>query len=547
MIESSEQDMVRPAGFWLRLCSVSIDLITITVVVVVAANILASFEYYIPQELTIIILYMLYSALSVALWGQTLGKWLCGIKVVSRNGNSVGIAASVIRAVFAAISLCLVGLPFLFVATRREKRGLHDRLSGTKVQTLSSWRTGRRWAITGFAALVLVFLVPHVVAWAKLYFKHKIFHKSADIAFNKQPWINESTVKASVASSNQINQITSWISENAQEPVDYLVDFADRHQLTIVGELHGIIQYLDFLNEAIYDLYHKAGVRVIALECCRSDQDADIQNLLAAEEFNTELALKITRGGSWHAWGYKRHWDVLETVWRLNRSLPDDSEPMRIVGIFPPCELISFRMTKEGYIYRLFRALDDLPWLAMHDAHYARRVELQAFKKWRRTLVWVGAAHAIKCCSHQVVYRDTVKNYFRMGSMLCGRYGDQVGTILLHGDYFFPTITELIEKCSSNADKNRAGYDITGSPLAEISEDFTQHVRLKVDLPFKAYFSGYIILAPLDQIEKCDWWEGYISPRMFGLYKPLYEMLCERKLKDHREANQYMQQGIQNL
>jgi hypothetical protein len=68
-----------------------------------------------------------------------------------------------------------------------------------------------------------------------------------------------------------------------------------------------------------------------------------------------------------------------------------------------------------------------------------------------------------------------------------------------------------------------------------------------VDLPFKSFFSGYIVLAPLDQIEACDWWDGYISPRMFGLYKPFYEMLCRRKLKDHKEANQYMQQGIQRL
>jgi hypothetical protein len=331
------------------------------------------------------------------------------------------------------------------------------------------------------------------------------------------------------------------------EPVDYLIDFAGNHQVTIVGESHGIIQYLDFLNESIYDLYHKAGIRVLALECCHSNQDADIQNLLADEVFDTKLALKITRKGAWHAWGYKRHWDVLETVWRLNRSLPDDSDPMRIVGIFPPCELISFRMTKEGHLYRFFRALDDLPWILMHDAHYARRVERQAFKEMRRTLVWVGASHAIKCCSHQVVYKDTVKNHFRMCSMLFGRYGDQVGTILLHGDNFFPTIAKLIEMSTSETKKNRAGFDITGSPLAKIEDDFARYVRSKMNLPFKAYFSGYIILAPLDQIEVCEWWDGYISSRMFGLYKPFYEMLCERKLKDHQEANQYMQQGIQNL
>jgi uncharacterized RDD family membrane protein YckC len=547
MIEPSEKSVIRQAGFWLRLCAMSIDLVIIIAAVVLAANIFASFGYYIPQELTIVIIYMLYSIISVAHGGQTLGKRFCGIKVVKCDGNSVGIFTSVIRAVVAAISLCLIGLPFLFIATRRKKRGLHDRLSGTQVQYLTSGLTRRRWAVMAFVVLVLILMVPNVVAWADLYFRYKIFHNRAEIAINQHPWPMESTVNANAVDSNQISQITSWITEQGREPVDYLVDFASRHQVTIVGECHGIVQYLDFLNEAINDLYHKAGVRVLALECCPSDQDSDIEKLLTAKDFNADLALTIARRGAWHAWGYKRHWDVLEAVWRLNRSLPDGSEPMRIVGILPPCDLISFRMTKEGHIYRLFRALDDLPWLMMHDAHYARRVEQQAFKERRRTLVWVGASHAIECYSHQVVYKDTVKNHFRMGSMLHGRYGDQVGAILLHGDYFFPTIAELVEKCSGDAETNRVGFDITGSPLAEVGDNSVLHIRSKVDLPFKAYFSGYILLAPLDQIEACDWWDGYISPRMLGLYKPFYEMLCQRKLKDHREANRYMQQGIQNL
>jgi hypothetical protein len=66
-------------------------------------------------------------------------------------------------------------------------------------------------------------------------------------------------------------------------------------------------------------------------------------------------------------------------------------------------------------------------------------------------------------------------------------------------------------------------------------------------LPFGAFVSGYVIVAGLDHVERCDWWDGFISPHMFGLYKPLYEMLCRRKLKDHYEASLYMRQGIRRL
>jgi len=137
MTEPSKQSRTRPAGFWLRLYATLIDLTTITSVVVLAADISASFEFYIPQEVTILIFYTLYSAASLACGGRTLGKWICGIKVNRCNGNSVGTAASVIRALVVAISLCLVGLPFLFVAFRRQKRGFHDLLSGTTLRDMS--------------------------------------------------------------------------------------------------------------------------------------------------------------------------------------------------------------------------------------------------------------------------------------------------------------------------------------------------------------------------------------------------------------------------
>ena len=90
----------------------------------------------------------LYLILATALRGQTLGKWLLGIKVVDvRTGELPGLGASVVRWAVPALP-ALVGwvdpvvatlvswLSFLvFVPILRgpEHRGLHDRAAGTIV------------------------------------------------------------------------------------------------------------------------------------------------------------------------------------------------------------------------------------------------------------------------------------------------------------------------------------------------------------------------------------------------------------------------------
>ena len=110
-----KQNVTKPPGFWLRSCSVMIDLAAISLFVVLAANIAASFGLYIPIELTILALFALYNVICHSIWSCTLGKWACEIKVVRRNGQRIGYLASTTRAILKTLSLSLFGLPFIAV------------------------------------------------------------------------------------------------------------------------------------------------------------------------------------------------------------------------------------------------------------------------------------------------------------------------------------------------------------------------------------------------------------------------------------------------
>jgi uncharacterized RDD family membrane protein YckC len=74
----------------------------------------------------------LYQIVGWRLRGQTLGKWLLGIRVVSLGGGTVGVARALIR--FGGYFLS--GLPFylgFLWVLGPERRAFHDLLAGTEV------------------------------------------------------------------------------------------------------------------------------------------------------------------------------------------------------------------------------------------------------------------------------------------------------------------------------------------------------------------------------------------------------------------------------
>jgi len=75
----------------------------------------------------------LYQVYLGGILGQTVGKRLFGLRVISSQGNSPGPVIACMRFVTMALSLALAGLGFLWCIFDRERRALHDHLSGTYV------------------------------------------------------------------------------------------------------------------------------------------------------------------------------------------------------------------------------------------------------------------------------------------------------------------------------------------------------------------------------------------------------------------------------
>jgi uncharacterized RDD family membrane protein YckC len=69
--------------------------------------------------------------------GQTLGKMVCGIKVVGADGKQVTPSAATVRAIAFLISVLPLGVGFFAQFVDRQRRALHDRLAETRVVKVS--------------------------------------------------------------------------------------------------------------------------------------------------------------------------------------------------------------------------------------------------------------------------------------------------------------------------------------------------------------------------------------------------------------------------
>jgi uncharacterized RDD family membrane protein YckC len=130
--------MGAPAGFWVRLLALVIDVVILTGAAAVFLPVL--FGESIGDEtqsdgafLFGNIVNTAYFTLLVGMWGATLGKRMLGMRIVRSDGRRVGIGRALGRELATILSLILLLAGYLMVAFRSDKRALHDLIADTVV------------------------------------------------------------------------------------------------------------------------------------------------------------------------------------------------------------------------------------------------------------------------------------------------------------------------------------------------------------------------------------------------------------------------------
>jgi uncharacterized RDD family membrane protein YckC len=130
-----------PVGFWPRVAAYILDQLILGVVGYIIFPAPPSNITSIPEMMTLMGPRMAYSFLISALYyvgmngqfGATLGKMVIGAKIVRADGSRIGFGIAFLRMLATIISSLTLGIGYLMVAFREDKRALHDLIVGTRV------------------------------------------------------------------------------------------------------------------------------------------------------------------------------------------------------------------------------------------------------------------------------------------------------------------------------------------------------------------------------------------------------------------------------
>jgi uncharacterized RDD family membrane protein YckC len=146
-----------PAGFWARLAAFIIDHILLTIIFLIVWTPIATAQHWqmpdLPQTLTeatwqqfrvhldfwmnkaipvFYPIFLLYDVLLNGRFGATVGKMAIGAKITMLDGSPISYSRALLRWLAARLSDFLF-FGYILIGLRRDKRGLHDSLAGTKV------------------------------------------------------------------------------------------------------------------------------------------------------------------------------------------------------------------------------------------------------------------------------------------------------------------------------------------------------------------------------------------------------------------------------
>ena len=127
-----------PAGFWIRVGALLIDVVC----VMAAEMVFGVFAWGLTDERVASAASRAFRFLASPCYfvllhwarGQTLGKMVFRIRVVTQDGGPLSFGQAVLRHLGSWLSAVILGIGYLLAAFRADKRAMHDLIAGTRVE-----------------------------------------------------------------------------------------------------------------------------------------------------------------------------------------------------------------------------------------------------------------------------------------------------------------------------------------------------------------------------------------------------------------------------
>jgi uncharacterized RDD family membrane protein YckC len=586
----NESDLIK-TGFWIRVSAIVLDTIFVYLITSIVVWIGRLFLIYIPFELLFLILAVSYSVLSIGFKSYSLGKLICGLRVVKSEGRTVSLPISFIREFIGKFSIGLfipillawfitknsinenrklMFVPLLLIVFINiilliqyliTKRAWYDYIAKTSVVQYNVKKKLNKYFISITVIICFITTANVLINFLNDYSISKDYSKYSLAAPSYKYLKHSDIIDVATLNSTNDNTYVQWINQNSKPAIDYAVEKAAANQVTFFGEIHEQSDLLVFLQEMIPELYYRANIRCIAMEACTKEDNALIHQLVTSEKYDSTLALEIGRHQPWLTWGFKDYWDVFKAVWKLNNSLSTGLEKMEIIGLDSQWDGPSFALAFGGENgnktpllekLRILRALKSFSKLQFRDELMAKEIEKEIIAKGKKGIVWIGSAHSF------INYKQPFTERGRTAYILHQKYGDTIFQIYLHQEYFSAKLIDqnysvglqdtklgkFLDTLISQSKYKQIGFDLVNSPLGNLRDSTVYLFHYQPNVCFADITPGYIFLKPENMYKHCRWVEGFITPEMFAREKPYFESMAGKSFSNANQVNDYYIQSF---
>ncbi len=331
----------------------------------------------------------------------------------------------------------------------------------------------------------------------------------------KQPTYSEPIDVRDLTPSDEANLI-EYLRTNSKNPTEYLIEKFRNHDVIMLGEMHEVRENLEFISSLIEPLYHRAGVRCLATEFLRHRNTDRANEIVTAKKYDEVAVVELYRDFCW-TWGYKEYMDIFKAVWRLNKSLPPESEKFRILGLDFEYEEYNTWPGTKGKKITLKEMLE-------RDTYMASTL-VKGITASEKVLIHTGLAHALYMEEPFVFYGREWPA--RMGGILHKRYGERIFQICLHQQHLVPemftggkpgappVLIDRMEELLRKTGNKPAGFDIENSPFARLRDRRSLYFAVDEMDGFADVTQGYVFLKPLQNLHKVTWVDGFINETNF--------------------------------
>ncbi len=300
------------------------------------------------------------------------------------------------------------------------------------------------------------------------------------------------------------SKLSAWLEVEGDTPEDYIVGLFSDHDVVFLGEQHRVKHDVLLVQSLIEPLY-EAGVRTLATEFGRREDQSLIDSLLCASEWDEDLAREIVfRQFVW--WGYREYVDIYRSAWMLNHGLPEGAAKFRILGIndSPDWSLVTSEADRDdGKVMRQV-------WRGGGEEHWAG-VILDAVRSGERVLVHCGIHHAFTEYRQPIVIEGEFSHFDH--SLRCGNYvfaalGKRAVTVFLHAPWnglqgynsrMCHPADGVIDALMLAEDPCRVGFDLDEGSFGELGAEDAVYSHGYDEFKLADFCDGWIYTKPISE------------------------------------------------